>query len=91
MAGVSRDPGTRRPVPRTEAGTARITGVQDRYRHALFAQPGVNGHGIGADADGAHHELIVTLLADEFVPEPGPWSLDGVPLRLFVTGVIRPM
>jgi hypothetical protein len=64
--------------------------VKDRHSNALFALPGVVGHGVGVDADGeAVIEIYVENASQREAGRPIPGDIEGIPVRIVSTGAIR--
>ncbi|MHB8078740.1 MAG: Nal1-like putative serine protease [Candidatus Krumholzibacteriia bacterium] len=75
-------------APTNPTLTAAIA-VQERNTPALMAMPDVVGTAVGATEDGQPAILVLTVrpLGEGRLPA----DLDGLPVREFVTGVIKPM
>jgi hypothetical protein len=73
----------------TNPNLAAAIAVQERNTPALMAMPDVVGTAVGATEDGQPAILVLTVrpLGEGRLPA----ELDGLPVREYVTGVIRPM
>ena len=73
----------------TNPTLAAAIAVQERNTPALMAMPDVVGTAVGATEDGRPAILVLTVrpLGEGRLPT----DLEGLPVREFVTGVIRPM
>jgi len=64
----------------------RVAEVQERHTEVLMARPGVVGTAVGLNDDGGHVVLVL-------LEKPGvggiPRELEGVPVRVMVTGEIH--
>ena len=64
--------------------------VKDRHSNELFTLPGVVGHGVGLDADGdSVIEVYVENASRRAAGRPIPSEIEGIPVRIVVTGPIR--
>lgn len=69
-----------------EAGLAKAMQAKDKYAAQLMSRPDVVGAAVGLTTDG--HPAVLVLAAA--APGPGlPKTLDGVPVRVLITGPIR--
>ena len=64
--------------------------VKDRHSNELFAVRGVVGHGVGLDADGdSVIEVYVENASRRAAGRPIPSEIEGIPVRIVVTGPIH--
>ncbi len=68
--------------------TEPVREVLARHKTRLMAMPEVQGVGMGADPGG---KPAIVIYLKKHLPEPGPASLDGVPVQYVVTGKIEPL
>jgi hypothetical protein len=70
---------------RSEDAFDRVREVQERHTEVLMARPGVVGTAVGLNGDGGH--VVLVLLEN---PGVGgiPQGLEGVPVRVMVTGKV---
>jgi len=76
-------------LTRTHPLVVAAIDVQSRHTPALMAMPDVVGTAIGATEDG--RAAILVLTARELGDGALPAELDGIAVREYVTGVLRPM
>jgi hypothetical protein len=71
-------------------GLSIASDVKARNNDAIFALPDVVGHGVGFDGTGeAVIEIYVASKARRAAGQPLPVDIEGVPVRVIETGVIR--
>lgn len=68
---------------RSEEAFDRVAEVQERHTKALIARPGVVGTAVGLNDDGGH---VVLILLEKAGVGGIPQELEGVPVRVMVTG-----
>lgn len=91
-AGAACRPGERRADPReAELPRRDIQTVQEEQIPALMARPGVVGVAIGALDDGTPCIAVYVATAADSVRLALPAQIEGHPVRVEVTGEIRPL
>ena len=70
------------------AGLAHALQVRDDHEDELFDIPGVLGSGIGADASGNPVIRIYVERPAQAIDHPIPSHIEGLPVRVIVTGLI---
>jgi hypothetical protein len=68
-----------------------ITTVMDAHVNELMAIPNVTGVAVGAMDDGTPCILVLVVQETEEIGRRVPKTLEGHPVRIFVSGEIKPM